>query len=237
MIIYDDINSMRKKDLVEQIKKMKDKVIFDSHVKDLCNQIEKLTEILNQVTAADEKVTSELVIVKNVNANLENRIVNLEKLQAKTEQYNRRNNVEISRISNEIPDEDLQNNVIKICKNSNIIINPVDIEGCHCLPQGRNSTADNKRVIVKFLNRKHSELRLRSKKSISSKSKVYISNSLCPYYHYIWGKCKDLQRKGKVSQVFCLRAVVTIRVTENSPSIKILHEKDLIAIQECPHEV
>ena len=52
---YNDIDSMRKKDLVEQIEKMKGKVIFDSHVKDLCNQIEKLTESLNQVMAANEK--------------------------------------------------------------------------------------------------------------------------------------------------------------------------------------
>ena len=85
---YDDINSMRKKDLVEQIAKMKGKVIFDSYVKDLCNQIEKLTESLNQVTAANEKITSELVIVRNVNVNLENQIVNLEKLKAKAEQCN-----------------------------------------------------------------------------------------------------------------------------------------------------
>ena len=34
---YDDINSMRKIDLVKQIEKMNGKVIFDSHVKDLCN--------------------------------------------------------------------------------------------------------------------------------------------------------------------------------------------------------
>ena len=54
-IPYDDINSMRKKDLVEQIEKMKGKVIFYSHVKDPCNQIEKLTESLNQVTAANQK--------------------------------------------------------------------------------------------------------------------------------------------------------------------------------------
>ena len=79
-IPYDDINSMRKKDLVEKTEKMKGKVIFESHVKDLCDQIEKLTESLNQVTAANEKISSELVIVKNVNVNLENRILNLEKL-------------------------------------------------------------------------------------------------------------------------------------------------------------
>ena len=182
---YDDINSMRKKELVEQIQKMKGNVIFDSHVKDLCNQIENLTESLNQVTAANEKITCELIIVKNVNVNLENRIVNLEKMQAKAEQYNRRDNVEISGISNEIPNEDLENHVTEICKNSNIMINPTDIEGCHCLPLGRNSTTDNKRVIVKFVNRKHSELMLRSKKSIISKSKVYITHSLYPYYRYI----------------------------------------------------
>ena len=50
----------------------------DSHFKDLCNQIEKLIEILNQVMAANEKITSELVIIKNVNVNLENQIGNLE---------------------------------------------------------------------------------------------------------------------------------------------------------------
>ena len=32
---YDYINSMRKKNLVEQIEKMNGRVIFDSHVKDL----------------------------------------------------------------------------------------------------------------------------------------------------------------------------------------------------------
>ena len=165
---------------MEQIEKLKGKVIFDSNVKDLYNQIEKLTESLNQVTAANEKLTCELGIVKNVNVNLENRIVNLEKLQAKVVHYNRKNNVEISGISNKAPDVDLENNVVEIRKNSNIIINPVDIEGCHLLPLGRNSTTDNKRVIVKFVNRKHSELTLHSKKSSSSKSKAYINYSLCP---------------------------------------------------------
>ena len=48
---------------------------------------------------ANEKITCELVIVKNVNINLENQILNLEKLQAKAQQYNKRKNVKISGIS------------------------------------------------------------------------------------------------------------------------------------------
>ena len=120
---YDDINGMRKKYIVEQIQQM----------------------------VANEKITSELVIVENVNVNLESRIVNFEKLQTKAEQCNRRNNVEISGILNEIPGEDIENNVIEICKNSSIIRRAAYVEGCHRLSLGRNSTIDNKGVFVKFV--------------------------------------------------------------------------------------
>ena len=60
--------------------------------------MENFTESLNQVITANEKITSELVIVKNVNINVENRIVNLQKLQAKSQQYNERKDVKISGI-------------------------------------------------------------------------------------------------------------------------------------------
>ena len=119
---YNDINSMRKKDLVEQVEEMKGKVVLECHVKDLCNQIKKLTESLNQVRAVNERITNELVIVKHVKVNPENRIVSFEKLQAKAEQYDRKNNVEISGILNEITEEDLENNVTEISQNFNIII-------------------------------------------------------------------------------------------------------------------
>ena len=45
------------------------------------------------------------------------------------EQYIRRNNVEISGISNEVSDENLENKEINICKESGIYLNPYGIEG------------------------------------------------------------------------------------------------------------
>ena len=78
----------------------------------------------------------------------------------------------------------------------------MDIEGCHRLPLGRNSINTTKRVIVKFVNRKNSEAMLQRKKDINSKNKVCVTHSVCPYYCFLWGKCKDLQRKGKISHVF-----------------------------------
>ena len=100
------------------------------------------------------------------------------------------------------------------------------------MPLSRNSAGGTKGVIVKFVNRKHSEDVLRLKKIISSRSKAFISNSLCPYYRYLWGKCKNLQRRGIFNQVFFLAAVATIKVSKNGPLVKIYHENGL-KIYQC----
>ena len=128
--------------------------------------------------------------------------------------------------------EDLEENIVKICKDSDINISSMDIEGCHRLPLGRNSTNTTEQVIVKFVNRKHSEAMLQRKKDINSKNKVFVTHSLCPYCRFQWGKCKRLQRKGRISQVFYIGVLVTIRFNGNSPAIKILHERDVMVYQE-----
>ena len=150
--------------------------------------------------------------MNNVNNVLENKIVNLEEQPSNNEQYHRPNNVEISGISNQIPDQDLEEN-IKICRDLDINMSPMDTKGCHRLPLGRNYTNTTKPVVM-------------------SKNKVFVTHSSCPYYQFLWGKCKDLQRKGRISHIFCLGAVVTISVTENSLAIKIFHERDLMVYQE-----
>ena len=57
--------------------------------------------------------------------------------------------------------------------------------------------------------------------------KAFISNSLCPYYCHLWGKCRELQQRGIFNQVFCLGAAVTIKVSKNEPPVKMYHEDDL----------
>ena len=154
----------------------------------------KLTEAINQISFESRKLTSELVITKNVNSRLEERITNLEKNQGKGEQYSQRNNVELSGIPNSIYDEDLENTVINTCKGSGINVDARDIEGCHGLPLSRNSRGQDKRVIVKFVNRKYAEALLKDKKRISGKNFGHLHaltkfSFLYPFAHYrfIWG--------------------------------------------------
>ena len=138
---------------------------------------------MDRLVIVNEKLSSELLIAGNVNQNLQNRIVNLEKQQSKSEQYNRCNNDEISEISNELSDQNLEETVI--LKDFGIEVNVLDIQGCHRVPFGRNATNTTKRVMVKLVNRKHSEAMLQRKKDINKKSKVFFNRSLCPYYRFL----------------------------------------------------
>ena len=116
--------------------------------------------------------------------------------------YSRRNNVELSGISNEISDENLEKKVIDIWKESCINLNPYDIEVCHRIPSRCVNTSNSKRMIVKLVNRKHSEAMLCLRRSINSRSSVYIMISLCPYIGFLRGKCKDQKRKDLRNQIF-----------------------------------
>ena len=99
---------------MQKILDLKGKVIVDTDLHKLSNQACKLRENIDKISLENRKLASELVITKNVNNRLEERIINLEKNQVKGEQYCRRNSVELSGIPNSICDEDLENTVINI---------------------------------------------------------------------------------------------------------------------------
>ena len=77
-LTYDAINAIKKKDLVDYIEKMKGKVVADNQIQNLCNEIANLSDNVKSLVSTNERLTSELSIVKNVNNVLENRIVNLQ---------------------------------------------------------------------------------------------------------------------------------------------------------------
>ena len=110
-LIYDAINTIKKRDFVDYIEKMKGKVVVDKQIQNLCDETANLSENVKSLVRTNERLTSKLMVVKNVNNILENRIVNLEKQLSKNEQYGCWNNVKISGVSTEIPGQDLEENI------------------------------------------------------------------------------------------------------------------------------
>ena len=80
-------------------------------------------------------------------------------------------------------------------------ITKVGIESHPCLPLSRSSTAEVKIVIVKFVNRKHAEAVLHSKKKVNSQREVFITVLHCHHYHFylgdIGGNTKERQSLSK----------------------------------------
>ena len=89
------INSIKKPELVQKIIPLKGKVIFDADISNLCSQISKLNDTISQLHSTNEKIRGELAVVKNVNTKLEERIISLEKNQAKSEQCSQPNNMDL----------------------------------------------------------------------------------------------------------------------------------------------
>ena len=61
---FDEINAMKKKELVSKIDKLKGKVIVDNNIKNLCDQVSRLSENLAKLMESNKK---SFILVKMVN--------------------------------------------------------------------------------------------------------------------------------------------------------------------------
>ena len=133
-------------------------------------------------------MSSDLAIQKTVCGNLEKKVKSLEIQILKDKQYNRRNCVEFSSIPDTINEDNLEDKIIKACKDINIDVSEMDIEVCHRLTVRCNPTNARNKVIVKFVNQKHAESIMSKKFTLSSmdfyrlniNNKVYVNPSLHP---------------------------------------------------------
>ena len=73
------ISALKKADLVQQIINLREKVIVDSDLRNLCDQISNLSETITKLATANQQINSELAIVKMVNSKLEKRVIDLKK--------------------------------------------------------------------------------------------------------------------------------------------------------------
>ena len=130
------------------------------------------SETISRLLDKHEQLNSQILICKNVNKHLEEKVAKLKKAQAMSEQYSWRNNAELARIPNSIKDNILEETIINVCKEHRIDISPMDIEAFHSLSlsnaQANKDPNQCKRVIVKFVNRKLPKRLLQIKKTIAT---------------------------------------------------------------------
>ena len=162
------------------------------------NILDEIKIDLNELKTKFCKLESDLHISRNVNDTLSDKLVVLERKCYANEQYSRRDCLEMLGITAKVGDKDIEKKVLEIL---DAIDTPVEtdlVKDCHRIP----SKSSPKKVILKRSRRKDSRWVLLNKtnlKQLKPESlnlpagvKIYISESLCPYYKKLWTKCRKL---------------------------------------------
>ena len=156
-------------------------------------------EVINLKDAITKSLQDENKCLKTKVNVLENKIIDLEIQNNDVDQYRRRNNVEISGITQSVSDNRLQEKVADILKAIGVNITTNEIEACHRLGKKK------KKVIVRVINRKHCLKALQNKKKLKSIDKnaigipnanLFISENLTPTNSKLAFNCQKLKRDG-----------------------------------------
>ena len=167
------------------------------------------------------------------------KIIRLEKDLYTSLQHNRKWNVEIDGIPNDVGDEiaNLEEAVVKICVAIGVPITSNEIEACHRLNSRRNGP---KPTIVRFLSRKTVGKVMENKSKLKSiaaldlqlpgldaTSRIFINPSYCPYYKTLAYNCRLLKKENLIVGVI-YEDDSTLKIkTMNGDFVRIQHENDL----------
>ena len=126
-----------------------------------------------------------------------------------------------------VRDNVLEQKVCDVLQEIGVDICNRDIQACHRLKAKDRTT-------VKFTNRKDCLQILRVKRQLKDLdpavvdlpegTKIFVNESLCPYYRGIWNKCKKLRDKQKLHQYYTING---LRIEESDQAKIITHMVDL----------
>ena len=193
--------------------------------------LNKINEDLSELRKNYTRLESELQISKSVTTLQRNQIVALERLCWSNEQYSRRECLEVAGIPANTSQDTLEKTVLEVFDKIDVEIQPDNIEACHWL----KSDSGGKKVIVKFSKRKDVDRVRKSKRklkttnlsSIGISNPVYVNDSLCKYYKYLWSKCKKLLNGSFIHSFWISNGTLRLKLHESSHPKSITHFVDL----------
>ena len=166
--------------------------------------------------------------MKTVNNNLLKQLENTERECWANDLCSRRECVEVIGIPKTVKSKDLEHTVCKVFNSIGFGIGEDRIEAYHRLTK-------SVRTIVKFSRRKDCQHLMRIKKelkdinptnlSFPEGSKIYVNDSLYPYYRGLWNECKKLWNNKKIYSYFTVNGTVRIKQVENGPYKNITRSK------------
>ena len=175
------------------------------------SQIADLSKEIKGILTYLKKLEADVSAVRTVNDKLVEMVVKTEKQFWENAQYSRRETLVIDGIPNSIGNSVLEETVRGVSRKAGVEIDERYVQTYYRLKE-------KERSIVKFVNRKDCLQILRLKKELKfldpreldfpENTKIFINESLCPYYRGIWNKCKKLRVIQKIHQFYTIGGLI-----------------------------
>ncbi len=174
----------------------------------LLQQNAKLTEEMKRMWTSFSKLTATVNTLKKEKDNLE---TDLHELNA----YNRRCNIEIRNIPENISDEKLESYCIDVLSKINLYVAERSIVGAHRL--GKKVNGRIRSVIIRFVNRKDAYYALDNQHRLKFTpfKRLFITENLCPTYKQIFNILYKAKKNRIIADVWSYNGIVHPKMTEN----------------------
>ena len=186
----------------------------------------EVTSLHNDMKAASQTIVEQSVHIQQLKTNNSG----LKRQLRELDQYNRRNNVQISGLK--LTDEkNCETEVIRHIQTTyDVEIHPDLIEAAHPVPTRRQTGV--KPIIVKFISRKTKENLLSAVKRNRTRNGVYINEHLSAFNRFLFNKCLPLKtsKDGDFKYLWTKNGTVMLRKEDGSPVIRITNERDLMKV-------
>ena len=234
------LNRIKKDDIIDIIKKNKELINETTTLKEIKDSLKSIQDnIINIIVNENNKLKEKVNVMESVNKKLTDRVVEVERNQWATNQYRRRNNIEINGIPNFVENKCLENTVCTILNGIGVEATESEIEACHRLPLPSfiEDRETPKTTIVRFTNRKISERSLINRKKLKDidmselipggSGKLAIKDNLCPHYKTIMSRCKKLLDGKEIKSYWSWFGKIYVNVKNGDDLMIITHVTDL----------
>jgi hypothetical protein len=177
-----------------------------------------------------EDLRNEQKLIRDMKSTIESQASTIKDLQSRlvsSEQYSRRLHLELGNIR-QTETEDVEKIVMNIAHRVGVPIVERDIAKAHRLKAGEGKTPS---IIVEFVNRKIRDRILENRKSIPKEEKIFVNESLCPYYKKLLLLAKDKCRQMNYKYCWFRNNKILVKKHEKSKSITIIKVDDLEKIK------
>ena len=204
---------------------------------DLIQYIDELKDSLFQVKLENQNLHKAIASIRNDNDDIFNSIHEIEKKITRSNQYSRRENIEIMNIPEDIPQSRLEISILDILHEMGMKISSYDIAAVHRVGKKRGKRPRN--VIICFMSRKDSIFILnqrinfeRSARNLQYNGLRVISN-LCPENKEIFNKCFKLKKQNVIKYVGThINGSVYIQLPGDEEFIFIDHYDDIDSVMK-----